>query len=380
MTDRNLDYSFFAENWYYDNPPDGKPRWVFDNRVKQRQITWSELRDEILENGHIIISRKEKTPMFNLTRFKTKAEGAVLTDDRKHSRKVKANTLWVSGIVLDYDREDAPTIGEFKEMYGQYEWLLYTSYNHLRKPEHKYCEQYRVILPLKDNLPKEMLEKTRNLAPEKTTILPALEEMFFGADDSCFQPFRSFYIPSCPPDMMDDAFIDYNSGDMLDWHDLPVEHGTLVPYVPMERKPGKVGGKGKILYNTFDIVRFFIDEGLYIRSLGQGRHLVRCPMWLNHTNQDQTGTVIYEATDDRMPGIKCHHHGGDVVNLKWLFDFYREFDKDYFRAYCETEDKIGLLLDECHFKTEFSKRMWLSLKGVNHDYIDEYFNEHLEEL
>jgi hypothetical protein len=367
MNNHILYFAYFDENWWYADPEQGDPRWVFDNKVKQEQIDWHELRNFIIQGGHYACSQKETTPMFNCTRFKTIEEGAI--ESRGYPRKVKDNAISVSALILDYDREEAPTITQFKQLYGDFEWLLYTSYNHLRKKEHSYCEQYRVLLPLEVDLPSKMLEKSENLDPSQKTVYPALLEYFFGTDASCFQPFRSFYLPSCPANMLSKAKVEYNKGKLFDWRTLPVEYGTQVPYVP-RRRTGTVSGKGKILYNTFDIVQFFRDEGLYIRPKQYGKHDVRCPLWTQHTGQDITGTCIWEGSATTMPGIKCHHHGGDLVNLKWLFDYYRElYGQDFFRQYCETEDPVEALLAAGPYKTDWGRRVWLSIKGVDKEII-----------
>ena len=59
-----------------------------------------------------------------------------------------------------------------------------------------------------------------------------------------------------------------------------------------------------------DVVQPFEIHGLYLRSLGSGKHAVKCPWALQHTEDigtADTSTVIYDGSDGRQAAFKCLH-------------------------------------------------------------------------
>ncbi|MCB0067972.1 MAG: hypothetical protein KDD77_12505 [Caldilineaceae bacterium] len=68
--------------------------------------------------------------------------------------------------------------------------------------------------------------------------------------------------------------------------------------------------KGHGDYGTLDVAGWLRAHGLYRRSLGGGKHAVRCPWDHEHSTVDpdhSTATVVWEAEGRRWPTFHCAH-------------------------------------------------------------------------
>ena len=370
-----MHFAFCDPNRFSNKPRHGSPRWVFDNKVKSDNLDWEVFVEMILDHGHKVSPVKQEMEMFNFTQYLTKEEGAAMSDDG-FVKKLKQNTVAIDALILDYDSEDAPSIAEFKQMYAEYEFVLYTSYSH--DPANGKTK-YRVVIPLTNTIPVSEVEDRQQLTPDQNTYLTALTEYFCGVDACCFQPNRSFYYPACKSEeTLVEAEMYYNHGKDFDLHDGSLEPspGRFIPYVP-KPSSGVVGGTGKIRYDTFDIVGFFKDQGLYISDKGGGKHIVECPIACEHTGGDKTGTAIFEAGagNSGLPGIKCQHHGSTLITYKWLIEFYRDtLGEDAFREYCETDPRPvdTELFEKLATRSTKMRKMLLRRKGFTEEDYQDY--------
>jgi len=315
---------------------DGSLKVYYGNAiVEQRHLEWDEFKNFMTES-HLEFTLKSDTPMFNVTEWTTKEQGAITIDDFDSSwfgyvRRLKENAHLVHAIVVDYD-DDGPTVDFFKDNFAHLTHIGYTSFRHT-EDQHR----FRVVIPLVNPVQAIHFSKPIDLPEDVFSFYPALIEMFEGADKTGFQPARMFYVPSCPKENLSIAQSWSNDGVELNIDDLDKSYGTFIQTARPIIENTEMGGSGRILYDTFDIVQFFRDQGLYKRRADNGKHQIVCPNVHGHSHGDESGTVIFEG-GARLPGIKCQHDSCADVRLKWLFAHYKQhLGPDCFRPYCETE-------------------------------------------
>ena len=75
--------------------------------------------------------------------------------------------------------------------------------------------------------------------------------------------------------------------------------------------------------------------GLYFEPLSSivGAHRIICPWVYEHTDEDPSGTVYFEPSEDNdwRGGFKCHHghcHGRNIVDMSFFFARLQELSKD----------------------------------------------------
>ncbi|WP_404479319.1 DNA-primase RepB domain-containing protein [Novosphingobium sp. BL-52-GroH] len=67
------------------------------------------------------------------------------------------------------------------------------------------------------------------------------------------------------------------------------------------------------------VLTALIEEGLYKRDIGDGRHEVTCPWSDEHTDGLDTGACFFEPSPQfPLGGYKCQHSHGDKYRLGWL--------------------------------------------------------------
>lgn len=252
---------------------------------------------------------------------------------KPHVGRVAHNVLSYSALMLDYD--DGLSMEKAVEQFQHYTHLGYTSYNHLKEGK----EKFRIVLPLASDIPVAELRR------RKKSIL----EWAQGVDHSCLAVGRGFFIPSCSAENLANAFTWNIDGLILPWEvfdpveDQALEGGEYKP-IPVD---AQVGGIGKILGHTFDIVRFMQDQGLYIKSCGYRKHEVVCPNHAQHSGGAKAGTVIYEGDAMNWPTFYCSHGHCKDFNGRGYWQYFKQaLGHDWMRPYCLTEKprKTGLEL------------------------------------
>jgi putative DNA primase/helicase len=102
------------------------------------------------------------------------------------------------------------------------------------------------------------------------------------------------------------------------------------PEAPMRSWASRERIGGFISVNVYTMLRAFEERGWYKAEVGDGKHTVTCPWYVEHTNNvitgaDDTSTVLYTNGDG--PGFKCKHahcDGRTVVDVKKLLGLWRE--------------------------------------------------------
>ena len=118
-------------------------------------------------------------------------------------------------LVLDYDEGVHPVW--FQQEYGQYEYLLYASYNNHFDKKNKCIDKdvlkFRVCLPISKPV---SAEHFRNM---KTVLI----DKFPDADEASFCPSQSFFLPSAHPDRVKQFKAVHNQGTRFDFDKFSME-------------------------------------------------------------------------------------------------------------------------------------------------------------
>lgn len=293
-------FTLFKPPWWYAEPKQGLPRWVYDTELdKQLDMSWAEI-CETLTAGHKTVEVKYESDMFSLCKWvdpnwKENEDGKYIYTRSGNLKKVAKNVESFPVLVLDYD--SGMWIDDFIAKYRHLTHVGYTSHSHTDS-----FHKFRVAIPLTKPIPASLLIKPKN----GESILPALFEVFGGLDLSSFDRARSFFMPSAPSATIDQAMSWSVSGEPFDWTALKLSPPIAVfkNVISDDVEPT-------------DIVQLFKDNGLYLGHSGGAKHDVICPWAKQHTNGDTTGTAIW----DRQ-GFSCFHGGCKTRTYKELMEFF----------------------------------------------------------
>ena len=154
---------------------------------------------------------------------------------------------------------------------------------------------------------------------------------FGGVDDrSTTAMARIFFAPTCPEAGQQYASTWNVDGVTLDWHVFEAKEPPEVDHV--NTAPTTPTGKGKVRYDTFDMVQFFKDHGLYQRPNSNGKHEVTCFRQHEHATNSPGGTVVWQKVGD-WPSFYCGH--SHSLSSK---DFWAHYKKDEITKYCQKEE------------------------------------------
>ena len=228
------------------------------------------------------------------------------------------NIIAYNCLVFDYDGNGVNLVAKFEE-FQEFKHLGYTSHNHIISGMHK----FRIIFPFEVPCP----------IAEWALREEAFRE-FGGVDDrSTTAKARIFFAPTCP-----EAGIKYAStwnidGFTLDWRlfspKQQVDRVTIVNTAPVSAT-----GTGKVRWDTFNMVQFFKDKGLYY-SGAAGKHDVRCFRQHEHNTNTQGGTVVWEGSNGKWPSFYCGH--SHSLTSKDFWEHYKD-DKETIANYCLREE------------------------------------------
>jgi hypothetical protein len=199
-----------------------------DRHFTPNAVSWAVF-CEFITDGHMLVRAKGDAPLFNAVRYRSVEE---LGNDRSSlarqpdgtpavARLLK-NIATVDALVLDYD--GTLTIIEARERFEKYEHVGYTSYSHLIDGE---THKFRIIIRLKSPIPAH-----RPGADAGWDTLPSawyqyresLHKFAGPCDPASFNANQIYFIPSVHPDNSHHAESWFNSGDALDWEQLPADH------------------------------------------------------------------------------------------------------------------------------------------------------------
>lgn len=180
------------------------------------EVTWEEF-VSFITSGHIAIADKVFTPLFNASRFKSLDQ--VITENKNgyfHSksddlvvRRTKENVIEIELLILDYD--GGMSLDEAKEWFKAYEYVGYTSYNHLAdNTTHK----FRLIFPLCSPIP---VQKTSSEIVVYEELTNAIQQFAPKCDEVVFNSTQAYFWPSAPPKRIVTSLAWSNKGQTLDW-------------------------------------------------------------------------------------------------------------------------------------------------------------------
>lgn len=335
---------------------------TYDNCVvEEHQCKWSEFCQ--LLSQHVTTLVKEQTMMVIPAGFKninddyefaTTKDGLIKyrSDGKPHIRRSKKNIKNVYMLPLDFD--GGVTLEEAEEKFSEYEYFAYTSSGHKSKRK-EYQEAFRMFIPFKEPLTAEEYEKRGRAFRDWIG-----QEL----DQSSVDVARGFFIPSYLHEDRNNGHRTWrNRGKLLDAKTFEEEE-IYVEAKPVIRTGAKFGEvKGKVLWNTIDVVALFKDLGLYKDAAGYGKHNVKCPWVSEHSEGIETGTVIYDGSDLQKPAFCCKHH--HCVDRK-LYDVTMMLKEQngwkYVAQFCEVapydnEQHISKLDEEIQQLEEALKRL-----------------------
>jgi putative DNA primase/helicase len=226
-----------------------------------------------------------------------------ITDMQERTTRANCNVLEISMVVLDFDNS---TIDEVKSKLDDLNYCIYTTFsNSVEK------EKFRLIVPLKAPIPTER-------------YLDVWEQIYTltgsTADQSCKDPARLNFLPSCPPDKVSIKRFESNSNGK------PYAP-KLLKKAPEKKKEVKKTGRGD--YKTLDIVGWFVSHQAYQGPTGKpNQHWVDCPWKNEHTGgiQNATDTCIYTDNSDNWPTFKCSHSSCAERDIKDVIKLWGDAD------------------------------------------------------
>ena len=182
-------------------------------------LSWDEITE--LLTHHYDVDSKESVELYNMVDFKTtdyefSRKYHYIGNERQDTydeipntiRRCKNNMVSITGIVLDYDKNQ--TIEQTIQELEGIEYVLYTTFRHTQQ-----IHRFRVVIPFSQPL----------LADDVAGRQNDIRKMFPNVDNASFSVSQSFYFHSGKEDNI--AF--RNKGIMIDPYIFEVEE--YVPYV-----------------------------------------------------------------------------------------------------------------------------------------------------
>jgi len=325
---------------------------TWDNCIREdMECHWADLVTILQE--HITTMNKYKTRMIIPASFKDISEeyeparygekhekaGQIKfrEDGRPHIKRCKDNVKTVYLLPLDMD--GGLSIVEAKERFSEYEYCAYTSSGH--RTEEKFGKDaFRIFLPF-----------SRPLTAKEYELRQKAFREWLGTelDQSSVDVARGFYIPSYLHENRNNGHTAWhNKGKLLD-PDM-FDEAEEVVYEPNPIQTGVSGAeiKGKILWDTLDIVALFKSLGLYKSSGGGGKHNVMCPWHVEHSSSPDTGTCVFERTGTKKATFNCLHggckdRGAYEVSQKVKSDHGIDYLRQFYEVIPNEKDRKELL-------------------------------------
>lgn len=165
---------------------------TFSNRFDNKPKPWQGLVCDLIGFCHVVRTQKDGAA-FSLAEY---IEGAT---------RGSAGVKTVHGLVLEYDHLRQTDLDELKSKLSNRASIIYSTFSHQSDGPDDNC--LRVILPL-----------SRSVMPPEYRQLHAVAGSLLGDkhDPSPKDVCRLFYLPSCPPERPDVAYIEYRDGEVLD--------------------------------------------------------------------------------------------------------------------------------------------------------------------
>jgi hypothetical protein len=289
-------------------------RNLYDNAVKaEGDASWADL--VALFSEHLVHDSRDRVPLFNLVRY----EDVEVLKQQKRDFGVDDETLdfvplrrlpnvmQVDALVLDYDGE--LPIAAAKERFKDYEYLGYTSYNHLKQ---KTVEKFRLIFPLAAPIPTRFSANGSAKRPDLLTydqLTDALLKFSGPCDPVATNPNQHYYFPATHPDRKNVAGTWHNKGQILDWRKWESnkpDTGTIdTKFVYTGQYPSK-GQK-----NYLDPNQEFIFQGGTIKAKDVTKRISKVVCPFHH--DDKGGEFLNRFDESGVICFRCKHCGTFVL-------------------------------------------------------------------
>jgi hypothetical protein len=251
----------------------------------------------------------------------------------RYVRKIKENVIGYSMLVLDYDDDQMP-LDKVQEVFGEYEYICYTSYHHQgfktdkKTGERKQCgDRFRVMLPFVTDCSVEDWVKIKH-----SIIQFATANGVYKVDTLTTNISRFFVMPYVRPEDSSKAQIWHNTGKWVDWQDfeqLDIEEQkkfdatTGKALSTEERQSGEIDHDTLVEVEDFGLVRFG-DVSFQMEN-------VLCPF-----HGDINGSeVIFINRYTGHPQLWCSSCGSGNGKL------YKLKEEDQNQAFVDGLNKLG---------------------------------------
>jgi hypothetical protein len=271
------------------------------------ESTWDDLATVLTE--HQILDHKEDAKLISPVSFVPFDQGVRFNeyDDKIYLKRCKQNIdQW---FMLPVDIDGEMSIQEAKERFKDYEYVLYTSYNHGING----AEKFRLFFPLLNPVKNEEVFKR----------VKAIHAWLWGADKTTLSQSRQFYLPSCSAENYKRRHAHRNKGNFLD-----------ILYFDIEDKPEIVRKDYGTVEDDF--------KAVVLEMLGRVRDVDYDVWWkIGSAMQDAQMTYPqFEAVSDTLrshrPDRNCEaqwesSRGGEV-SFGYIINLLKEkFGEDCFK-------------------------------------------------
>lgn len=277
-----------------------------DNAAKSVLMSWGEIASMLSAPHATALSHKSMLPLFSPWRYKDVSDSTVsngLTKESKplhhfsdtHVRRIEANLLEMSMMVLDFD--GGLTIEEAKQAFHGVESVGYTTYSHQTKGK----DMFRLVMPYEKPMPVEqaLLHKDE------------ISEWAFahGADKSTADIGRMFILPAVQEEHRHLAQSWYQAGELLDWD---MFDSMLKPTSPRSfAKTGSLISQRTERRLMPDDVLETASGPVVVRDINRKISNVRCPF-----HHDAKPTEFVAVTNRCTPYLVCKKCGTVYMERK----------------------------------------------------------------
>ncbi|GAB3543431.1 hypothetical protein GCM10027343_16820 [Noviherbaspirillum agri] len=270
-----------------------------DNAAKSVNITWGEFAHS-LTAGHSIVSEdKTLLPLFNAWRYKDASDPSVDNGIHKngiavkifsstHVRRHAPNLVEMSMLVLDYD--GMLPITEVNQRFGNYEYVCYTSINHLVEG----LDKFRVVLPFSHPMP---VADFKRLQLEMKQW--AIDQQ---ADESTCDIGRMFILPAIRVEHRSNAQALRNHGVLFDWRLFESMPKPDLRHISMRCREGGFQVRREKLAPE-DVIET-AGGIIAVREIDRKISYVRCPF-----HPDRRPSEFVDVTRAGTPYLVCKKCG-----------------------------------------------------------------------
>lgn len=273
----------------------------YDNEGANFERTWEHIVAKL--NKHLVVANKADAPLYSPTIYIDNVDGCAkvrefknkkgktfiewmdtngmerITDEMEKVVRANKNVAGISMLVFDFDSGNADPNSIAKNWEG-FNYIIHSTWSHTREKG-----KYRLVVPLKRVIGQS----------DFPNIWEDVSKIAGDIDQSCKDPSRMFYWPSCKPENEGIHYFHAVSGSKF--------------FSPKIKKAPKPKKKKRGDYKTLDIVKYFASNDMYIGPANKShQHWVKCPWESEHSGETNTeDTVVWETEGDNWPTFSCSH-------------------------------------------------------------------------